>query len=297
LFADSAIAFLNRQKEDRPFLCYVAFNAPHDPRIAPREYHDRASAAPPPLPPNYLPQHPFDNGDLTGRDERLAPWPRTEAVVRQHLADYYASIMFLDVQVGRILDALKATGRDGDTLVVFASDHGLALGSHGLFGKQNLYDHSMHAPLLLAGPGVPKGKQFDALCYLLDVFPTLGDLAGVPAPEGSEGKSLVPVLAGKRAGVRESLFTAYQAVQRAVRDERWKLIVYPQINKTQLFDLEKDPGETKDLAAEKGMEPEVRRLTVLLKEWQTQAGDRQALTTKDPKAAEFDFQKVPPVKK
>ncbi len=297
LFADSAISFLNRQKGEKPFLCYVAFNAPHDPRIAPPEYHDRANAAKPPLPDNYLPQHPFDNGDLIGRDERLAPWPRTEAVVRQHLADYYASIMFLDAQVGRILDALKAAGRHEDTLVVFASDHGLALGSHGLFGKQNLYDHSMHAPLILAGPGVPKDRQFDALCYLLDIFPTLGDLAGVPAPEGSEGKSLVPVLAGKQAAVRDSLFTAYRDVQRAVRDERWKLLVYPQINKTQLFDLEQDPGETKDLAADKGMEVEVRRLTALLKDWQKQVGDRQALTTRNPKPAEFDFRKVPPVKK
>jgi arylsulfatase A-like enzyme len=297
LFADSAIAFLNRQKGDKPFLCYVAFNLPHDPRIAPREYHDRSNAAKPPLPTNYLPQHPFNNGDLIGRDERLAPWPRTREVVRQHLADYYASIAFVDSQVGRILDALKASGQYDDTLVVFSSDHGLAIGSHGLFGKQNLYDCSMHAPLILAGPGVPKGKQFDALCYLLDVFATLGELAGVPAPEGSEGKSLAPILAGKQARVRDSLFTAYRDVQRAVRDERWKLLVYPQINKTQLFDLEKDPDETHDLAAEKGMEDEVRRLTALLKDWQERMGDRQALTTKDPKPVEFDFQKVPPAKK
>jgi arylsulfatase A-like enzyme len=297
LFADSAVAFLKRQRGDRPFLCYVAFNAPHDPRIAPRDYHDRAGAAPPPLPPNYLPQHPFNNGDLTGRDERLVPWPRTEEVVRQHLIDYYASIMFLDAQVGRILDALRASGQADNTLVVFTSDHGLALGSHGLFGKQNLYDHSMHAPLLLAGPGVPQGRQFDALCYLLDVFPTLGELAGVPAPEGSEGKSLAPVLAGKQAGIRDSLFTAYRDVQRAVRDGRWKLIVYPKINKVQLFDLEKDPAELTDLAADKGMEGEVRRLTALLKDWQKQAGDQQPLTTNVPEPAEFDFRKVPPAKK
>jgi arylsulfatase A-like enzyme len=297
LFADSAISFFKRQKGDRPFLCYVAFNAPHDPRIAPREYHDRANAARPPLPPNYLPQHPFDNGDLIGRDERLAPWPRTEEVVRQHLSDYYASIMFLDFQVGRILDALRAGGQEENTLVVFSSDHGLAIGSHGLFGKQNLYEHSMHAPLLLAGPGVPRGKRFDALCYLLDIFPTLGDLAGVPAPEGSEGKSLVPILAGKQSRVRNSLFTAYRDVQRAVRDDRWKLLVYPQINKTQLFDLEKDPAELKDLAADPTAHAEVRRLTALLRGWQKQVGDRQALTTKDPRPAAFDFRKVPPAKK
>src|SRR5205085_2738577 len=194
LFADSAVDFLKRQKGEKPFLCYVAFNAPHDPRLAPKEYHDHYNADKPPLPPNYLPQHPFNSGDLTGRDERLAPWPRTPEVVRQHLADYYAAISFLDAQVGRILDALRAAGQYENTLIVFSSDHGLAIGSHGLFGKQNLYDHSMHSPLILCGPGVPRGKRSDALCYLLDIFPTLGGLAGVPAPAGSEGESLVPVL-------------------------------------------------------------------------------------------------------
>jgi arylsulfatase A-like enzyme len=158
LFADSAVDFLKRQKGERPFLCYVAFNAPHDPRVAPREYHRRYDAAKLPLPANYLPQHPFNNGDLIGRDERLAAWPRTPAIVRQHLADYYASITFLDAQVGRILEALRASGQYDNTLIVFSSDHGLALGSHGLFGKQSLYDHSMHAPLIFTGPGVPRGR-------------------------------------------------------------------------------------------------------------------------------------------
>lgn len=297
LFADCAADFLRRQKGDRPFLCYVAFNAPHDPRVAPKEYHAKYDPAKLPLPPNYLPQHPFNNGDLIGRDERLAPWPRTPEVVRQHLADYYASITFLDAQVGRILDALRASGQSDNTLIVFSSDHGLAIGSHGLFGKQNLYDHSMHAPLIFAGPGTPAGKQADALCYLLDIFPTLGELAGVPGPEGSEGKSLAPVLAGKQAKVRDSLFTAYTRVQRAVRDDRWKLLVYPQVNKVQLFDLKYDPAETKDLAQDQANAAEVERLTALLMDWQKQLGDTQPLSVEKPQPLEFDFSKVPPVKK
>jgi arylsulfatase A-like enzyme len=297
LFADCAIDFLKGHKGDRPFLCYVAFNAPHDPRVAPEEYHEEYRAHQPPLPPNFLPEHPFNNGDLIGRDERLAPWPRTPEVVRRHLADYYASITFLDAQVGRILDALEQTGQAENTLVVYSSDHGLAIGSHGLFGKQNLYDHSMHSPLLFAGPGVPQGKQTDALCYLLDIFPTLGDMAGVAGPEGSEGKSLVPVLTGKAAAVRDSIFTAYRTVQRAVRDDRWKLIVYPQVNKVQLFDLRDDPAEMHDLAADKDHAAEVRRLTALLKAQQEQLGDTRPLTTDKPQPLEFDFRKVPPEKK
>jgi arylsulfatase A-like enzyme/predicted neuraminidase len=292
LFADCAVDFLKRPKGDQPFLCYVAFNAPHDPRVAPKEYHERYNAARPPLPPNFLPQHPFNNGDLTGRDERLAPWPRTPEVVRQHLADYYAAITFLDAQVGRILDALRASGRYDNTLIIFSSDHGLAIGSHGLFGKQNLYDHSMHSPLIFAGPGVPRGRQADALCYLLDVFPTLGDLAGVPAPEGSEGKSLAAVLAGKQARVRDSIFTAYRTVQRAVRDDRWKLIVYPQVNKVQLFDLRDDPAERQDLAADKAHAADRDRLLGLLKDWQKQVGDTQPLRTDKPAPLEIDFRGV-----
>ncbi len=297
LFADRAAEFLRSQKGEKPFLCYVAFNAPHDPRVAPKEYHDRYDPDRLPLPPNFLPQHPFNNGDLIGRDERLAPWPRTPELVRRHLADYYAAITFLDAQVGRVLDALKESGQYDNTLIVFASDHGLAIGSHGLFGKQNLYDHSMHAPLLFAGPGVPKDRRTDAFCYLLDIFPTLGDLAGVTGPEASEGESLAAVLAGKRAKVRDSLFTAYREFQRAVRDDRWKLIVYPQINKVQLFDLRDDPAETKDLSGEAAHAAEVERLTALLKDWQKKLGDSEPLRSERPQPAEFDFGKVPPEKK
>jgi arylsulfatase A-like enzyme len=297
LFADSAIDFLKRQKGDKPFLCYVAFNAPHDPRVASKEYHERYNSARPPLPDNYLPQHPFNNGDLTGRDERLAPWPRTPEVVRQHLADYYTSISFVDAQVGRIVAALKDSGQLDNTIIVFSSDHGLAIGSHGLFGKQNLYDHSMRPPLILAGPGVPAGKQSDALCYLLDIFPTLGELAGVRAPEGSEGKSFAPVLAGKEKKSREVIFTAYRDVQRAVRDDRWKILAYPQINKVQLFDLQNDPGEKKDLAADLAHAADVDRMLRLLAAEQKKAGDTLPLKTDKPQPVEFDFTKVPPVKK
>jgi arylsulfatase A-like enzyme len=297
LFTDRAIEFLQRQKGDRPFLCYVPFNAPHDPRLAPKEYHERYNAAKPPLPANFLPEHPFNNGDLIGRDERLAPWPRTPEGVRQHLADYYASINFVDTQVGRILAALKASGHYDNTLIVFTSDHGLAIGSHGLMGKQNLYDHSMHAPLIFAGPGVPKGQKTDAFCYLLDIYPTLGELAGVPAPQGNEGKSLVPVFTGKQEKIRDSIFTAYRDLQRAVRDERWKLIVYPKINKVQLFDLRNDPAERHDLATDKAHGAEVERLTTLLKDWQKRSGDAQPLRSDKPASAKFDFSTVDRKKK
>jgi arylsulfatase A-like enzyme len=159
----------------------------------------------------------------------------------------------------------------------------------------------MHAPLIFAGPGVPEGKRTDALCYLLDIFPTLGDLAEVAGPEGSEGQSLAPVFTGKRArapeGSRDSIFTAYRTFQRAVRDDRWKLIVYPQVNKVQLFDLRNDPAETKDLADDKAHAAEAERLLALLKGWQKEVGDTQPLRTDKPGPLEFDFSKVKPEKK
>jgi arylsulfatase A-like enzyme len=294
-FADAAAEFLRSRKPgDAPFVCYAAFTSPHDPRIAPPEYHERYKPESMALPANYLPQHPFNNGELVVRDERLAPWPRTPEIVRKHLADYYASIEYLDAQIGRILNALRESGEYDNTIIVFAGDHGLAIGSHGLFGKQSLYEHSMQTPLIFAGPGIPKGKRSDAMCYLLDVFPTIGDLAGVPAPEGSEGLSLVPVFKGQKTAIRDSIFTAYAKVQRAVRDDRWKLIVYPRINKTQLFDLKADPSERTDLAGNPDYASEVERLTALLKQWQGRLDDTLPLRVENPQPAEFDFSKVKP---
>jgi arylsulfatase A-like enzyme len=295
LFADSACEFLKAQKgSEKPFVVYIAFNGPHDPRKAPKEYHDPYNANKPPLPANFLPQHPFNNGDLTVRD---APWPRTPEVVRQHLADYYAYVTFLDAQIGRVLAELRAAGLEENTIIVFSSDSGLAVGSHGLFGKQNLYDHSMRSPLIFAGPGVPAGKQSPALCYLYDIFPTAADLAGVEAPAGTEGLSLVPAMKGEPYARRASLFLAYRNLQRSVVDDRWQLITYPRINKTQLFDLKNDPQETKDLAGDPKYARTVELLTDDLKTRQQQYGDVLPLRSEKPLPAEFDFSKVPADKK
>lgn len=296
LFADSAIEFIKEQKADTPFLCYVAFNGPHDPRVAPKEYHALYDQKKPPVPPNFLPQHPFNNGEMIVRDERLAPWPRTKDVVQQHLADYYAYITFLDAQVGRIMRALSDAGLADDTIIVFASDSGLAVGSHGLFGKQSVYDHSMRAPMIFAGPGVPKGKTSDTMCYLFDIFPTLGQLAKVDGPAGSEGRSLVSIVNGEAKG-RDSIFLAYRQFQRAVREDRWKIIVYPHINKTQLFDLMNDPHEMMDLAVDPSHAKTIERLTGKLKSLQQEFGDKQPLRSEKPLPLEFDFSKVPPEEK
>ena len=250
LFANAAVSFIRTQSTTKPFLLYVAFTSPHDPRTPPADFAALHAAAKVPFPRNFLPKHPFNNGEMDVRDEKLLPSPRTKEAVRKEIAAYYAMISHLDHQVGRILDALDNTGKTANTIVVFASDHGLALGSHGLLGKQNLYDHSIRAPLVFRGPGVLQGGRSDALCYLYDVFPTLCSLAGLTVPETVEGKNLARLMHDGDASLRDEVFGAYGDVQRMIRTERWKLIYYPKIERTQLFDLQNDPHETRDLASQ-----------------------------------------------
>jgi arylsulfatase A-like enzyme len=277
LFSDSAIRFLRERKRDKPFLAYVAYTAPHDPRMAPRQYADLYPPGKIGLPKNYLPRHPFDNGELRVRDEQLAPWPRTPEAVREHTAAYYAMITHVDAQIGRVLRALEESGEAGNTIVVFTADNGLAVGQHGLLGKQNLYEHSVRVPLVVAGPGLPKGRRSDALCYLYDLFPTLCDLTGLPTPEAVEGVSLVPVLRGRQTQVRDSQFFAYREFQRAVKSNGWKLIVYHVNGKitVQLFDVRKDPWEMSNLADDPLQAPRIRELSALMAAWMKELGDPQ----------------------
>jgi arylsulfatase A-like enzyme len=290
--ADDAIAFLKEWKKDKPFFMYLAFANPHDPRVVNPEYRGKYDEAKLPLPRNYRPFHPFNNGELLVRDEKLAPWPRTPETVRKHLADYYGVVTYLDHQIGRILQALRETGEYDNTIIVFSSDHGLAVGSHGLFGKQNLYEDGMRVPLLFAGPGIPKGRSA-AFAYLFDLYPTVCDLAGVKVPSGLDGRSLAPVIRGQTKGVRDTLFLAYRNVQRAVRQGDWKLIRYPQVDRTQLFDLRNDPHELKDLAADPAHAAKVKELLALLQMRQAEFGDTQPLTVPNPGKAEIDLSFFP----
>ncbi len=289
LFANAAIDFLEGYRGQNPFYAYVSFTAPHDPRQPPPVYRERYYERQLPLPDNFLPQHPFDNGFLATRDENLAAWPRTEEVVRDQLAEYYGMVSHLDGQVGRILQALDRSGHRENTYIIYAADHGLAMGSHGLLGKQNLYEHSMQAPLIVAGPGVPKGQSSQSLTYLLDLFPTVLGLAGLDAPSPLDGKDLAPIWRNEVESVRQSLFLGFADTMRAVRDERWKLILYPKINHRQLFDLAEDPGEISNLAENPGQGSRVAEMTILLRWWQQQLGDQQALSSKNPPARQVDL--------
>lgn len=277
--ADRVTRFLKERNRDKPFFLYLADSAPHDPRVAPPEYLRRYDADKLPLPRNYRPFHPFNNGELLIRDEKLAPWPRTEAEIRRHLRDYYAVITFMDEQIGRVFNALKETGQAENTIIAFTADQGIAVGSHGLMGKQNLYEHSMRVPLVFAGPGIPRNRKADGFMYQFDIYPTLCGLAGIPVPTGIEGRSMAHVVntAGGSTG-RDTVFLAYRDLQRAVRRGPYKLIRYPQVNRTQLFRLDRDPDELHDLSRAPAESQRVTEMTALLAEQQKLYGDSAALT-------------------
>lgn len=268
LFSDEAIRFLENYDSDNPFLLYISFTAPHDPRMAPKEFQEMYPIDQIQIPENFLPGHPFDNGEMNVRDENLAAFPRTKKEIRQHLADYYAMISHLDAQIGRVLDVLEKKGESENTIIVFTSDNGLAVGQHGLLGKQNIYDHSVRIPLIICGPGIPQKKQTDSLCYLSDIFPTFCGLLNLPVPETVEGKSLIPALKDSDKKIYDSVFLAYRKFQRGIRtDDNWKLIKYNVRGRktTQLFDLNADPMEKNNLESHPDSKEKKETMTTELK--------------------------------
>lgn len=274
VWADTASdRLLERKGTDEPFFLYVGFTSPHDPRQAPKEIVDRYPANKIAIPPNYLPEHPFDQGDAKVRDELLAPFPRTRAAVQLHRSEYYAHITYLDRQIGRILAALEESGKLENTYVIFTADHGLAVGQHGLMGKQNLYDHSTRMPLIVAGPGIDQGRRVDEMVYQHSVYPTVCELAGIAVPKTVEFPALTGWLRGPGGSKTESVFCWYRDFQRSVRTEEHKLIAYPQAGKVQIFDLKNDPWETRDVGEQTGYAAVRRNLMALLKKHQKEMDD------------------------
>ncbi|HLQ44545.1 MAG TPA: sulfatase/phosphatase domain-containing protein, partial [Planctomycetaceae bacterium] len=206
--------------------------------------------------------------------------------IRRTLHEYYATITALDFHVGRLLQSLKELGQLDNTLIVFSADQGIAVGSHGLLGKQNLYDVAMKSPLIFAGPGIVHGES-DALVHLFDIYPTVCDLVGATTPSGIDGQSFRSVLEGKAISARRELMLAYLNKQRAVRDDRWKLIRYPNVNVTQLFDLQTDPDEMRNLADEPTQKERIVDLLSRLQKLQQHYTDDLPLTVTNPKPAHW----------
>lgn len=278
LYADNIIRYLGSRKDrEDPFFIYAAFNAPHDPRQSPKEYVDMYDADKIKVPEDFSPEHPLKElmgCPTTSRDEKIAPFPRTEYAVRKHRQEYYAIITHLDAQIGRILDKLEETGLDKNTIVVFAADNGLGCGHHGLMGKQSMYDHSMNVPLIFYGAGIPAGQRSDALVYMQDLIPTVYDMSGITKPEGVEFRSLKKVIGKPSSEHRDAIYGTFTNInQRMIRDGRYKLFFIPKAKTVYLFDLKNDPYEMHNLYGDKKYDSIVRKLAQEYVQLAKNAGD------------------------
>lgn len=280
---DDAVGFIqDASAQEKPFFMYLAFNAPHDPRQAPQQYLDLYALENIPVPASFLPEYPWKDSignSRSLRDEALAPYPRTEYAVKKHRQEYYAIISHLDAQIGKILDALEASGTMDNTYIFFTADHGLAVGNHGLIGKQSLFDHSIRVPFIVAGPDIPSGKRLDQDVYVQDVMATSLELAGIEKPPYVEFNSVLDLANGNtKESFYPAIYGAYMDYQRMIRKDGYKLIVYPRINKVLLFDLEKDPNEITNLAEKPEQAERVKRLFNDLIDLQDTMGDRLDLS-------------------
>lgn len=275
---DDALGFIEQtKKSENPFFMYLAFNAPHDPRQAPQQYLDMYPLENISVPKSFLPMYPFKDSIGNGpglRDEALAPFPRTEHAIKVHTKEYYALITHLDEQIGGILDGLEATGRMDNTYIIFTSDHGLAIGRHGLLGKQTQFDHSIRPPFMIVGPDIPQNKKVDADIYLQDAMATSLDLAGIEKPDYVFFNSVMDLVDGSRTESHyDAIYNGYINYQRMIRKDEFKLIAYPKLNKILLFDMVNDPEEMNDLAKQPEYKDKVKTMFEELLVLQKQMND------------------------
>jgi len=268
--ADDAVEFLDGQTDPKkPFFMYVAFNAPHDPRQAPKSYVDQYPLDQISVPKNFLPEYPYHKQIGCSpklRDEKLAPFPRTHFAIKTHRQEYYSIITHMDDQIGRILETLKKKGLDKNTMIVFTADHGLAVGQHGFLGKQNMYQHSVRVPFIVSGPGV-SSKQVDTPIYLQDVMPTSLEWAGAGSQKDVDFKSLRGLLAGTTGQHHPYITGRYMKHQRMVVSQGHKLIHYQDGDVYRLYNLANDPLEMKDLAKKDGQKGLIESLKSKLPGW------------------------------
>lgn len=264
IFTRTAVEFIEGRKDqpEKPFFLSLCYMSPHDPRSMPDEFMQMYNPEDIVLPPNYLPEHPFDNGELVIRDEVLAAIPRVESEVKRHIAEYYAMISHLDRRIGDVISSLKENGLYDNTIIIFTADNGLAVGQHGLMGKQNLYEHSVNVPLMIkAAVRNPSKQSTDRLCYLIDLLPSICEWTGQPIPGSVDGKSLLPVISVNKA-IRDYLYFGYRDFQRGISDGEWKLIQYhvKGEKRSQLFNIMEDPWEVNDLGMEKRYGKKIKQL-------------------------------------
>lgn len=275
LITDAAVKYLDERDAARPFFLYVAYTAPHDPRTPPARYAAMYDPEKMPLPSNFKPVPQPDPGTLGIRDEKLLPVPRDPAAVRGEIAKYYGLITYLDAEIGRLLETLERKGLADNTIVFFAGDNGLALGAHGLLGKQTLHEEGVRVPVIVRHPRLGQaGQTRDALVYLADLMPTACEWTNTPIPAGLQGRSLGGIYAGKESAVRDAVFGRYdegdEQLFRSVRTDRYKLIQYLKLDREQLFDLKDDPFELTDRIGDPALQKTHDQLHDRLMAWRAE---------------------------
>jgi uncharacterized sulfatase len=246
-----------RQHKDEPFFLAVGFFRPHCPYIAPRKYFDM-------YPPDGIQLPEERDDDWVNKPEAAKytdplHWGLSADQRKEVLRAYYASISFMDAQVGKLLDALDELGLKDNTIIVFWSDHGYHVGQHGQWMKQSLFEHVARTPLLISVPGVTNGTPSPRVVEFVDIYPTLAELCELSAPPDLDGKSLVPLLNNPAMEWNYPAFTQVLRNRnnrridgRSIRNERYR---YTEWNKgvqgTELYDYETDPLEFVNLAGDK----------------------------------------------
>jgi len=257
------------QKSEQPFFLAVGFIRPHLPFVAPKKYWDLYDPAKLPMPqvkeapqgaPAYAPQA---GGELRQYSDMPTTGPIDDTMTRRLIHGYYAATSYMDAQVGKVLDALDASGQADNTLVLLWGDHGWHLGDHGIWCKHTNYEQAARIPVIVAAPGGAVGVKTASFIETVDIYPTLSELACLPAPQGLDGKSFAAVVKDPAQKTRDSVIHVYprnNLLGRAIRTDRYRLVEWKKpggaepADALELYDYQEDPLETKNLATER---PEV----------------------------------------
>ncbi|GEO06463.1 iduronate-2-sulfatase [Adhaeribacter aerolatus] len=268
---------LMEQHKDKPFFLAVGFFRPHSPYVAPKKYFEMY-----PLDKITLPQEPADDmQDIpeAALSTKPANYGLNELQQREGIRGYYATISFMDAQVGKLIDAVDRLNLAEKTIIVLWSDHGYNLANHGQWMKQSLFERSARVPFIISVPGSKeKGKKSPRTVELLDIYPTLVDLCKLPVPSHLSGASLKPLLEKPNATWNRHAYTQVkrgQLMGRSIRTEKWRYTEWDEGRAgTELYNHEADPGEFTNLAKNNQYAKQVKELSGLLR-----AGNKPAVST------------------
>ncbi len=271
--AEAALAFLDQHQKE-PFFLALGFVRPHVPLVAPKKYYDAFDPAK-----MTLPQVPADDLDdipaVVRNYKTTATYGMDEQQHREIMQAYYASILYVDTQVGRVLDKLDELGLADNTVIVFTSDHGYLLGEHFKWQKCHLFDEATRVPFIVSVPWMKEtqGQKSAKITELIDLYPTLAELAGLECPDAVAGTSLLPLLRDpdSKDWKKTAAFTLTTiGGGESVRTEKWRYSRYPKGGGEELYDCQNDPSQFTNLADDPAYTETVKKLGGMLDQLRSQ---------------------------